>query len=567
MREAKDERMTSARLLRFFWCLALTATFFAVGPDVGLGECRWPVTGVGRLLTYTFDPTITATGTLLHVTLRFQGGPEGTEEIEVPSNWAGETIHAVTNLRALSSNTVIADGAVPGSKTVRYSPNQPVVLAYDLIKDWTGALQAPLQFHPVLMPEYFEINGDNGLVYPDLKAEAPATVDFDWQKLPADWALATSFATSAGAEDRCQAYSGPWSAVRDALFTAGDFRIHRFQIGARQAVLAVRGQWTFTDDEAITDIQKVVGFVRGFWHDDDFPYFLVTLKPYDTEKGSTDGSSFTNAFWLYLSRQDPLSTQLSTVAHEAFHAWNPTRMGSLPQHAEASIDWFKEGFTRYYGDLLVYRAGWMTLPTYIENTDLDLRHYPGSTDPYVRGRVIALWLDGEIRTESGDKSSLDNVMFDMVHEADKPLTQARILQTASRYLKPDARRELDQSVEQMASLEGLAGDALGPCAHLSIDLLPTFDLGLDFSASTAAHRLTGVRVDGPAFKAGLRDGERLTRWSVYFDQPDKRARFIVQTESGAQTIEYYPRGKTLMVPQYHLNQQAYTSNPEACRKQ
>jgi predicted metalloprotease with PDZ domain len=158
-------------------------------------------------------------------------------------------------------------------------------------------------------------------------------------------------------------------------------------------------------------------------------------------------------------------------------------------------------------------------------------------------------------------------MFDMVHEADKPLTQARILQTAGRYLKPDARRELDESVEQMASLDGLAGDALGPCVHLSIDPLPTFDLGFDYKASTAAHSLTGVRVDGPAFEAGLREGERLTGWSVYFDQPDKKARITVRTESGAQTIEYYPRGKTLMAPQYHLNQQAYTSNPEACRKQ
>jgi hypothetical protein len=95
---------------------------------------------------------------------------------------------------------------------------------------------------------------------------------------------------------RCQSYSGPWSGVRQALFAAGEFRIHRFQVGARPAVLAIRGEWTFSDDEAITDIQKAVGIVREFWHDDNFPYFLVTLKPFDNDSGQGDGSAFTNAF-------------------------------------------------------------------------------------------------------------------------------------------------------------------------------------------------------------------------------------------------------------------------------
>lgn len=35
---------------------------------------------------------------------------------------------------------------------------------------------------------------------------------------------------------------------------------------------------------------------REFWHDDNFPYFLVTLKPFDNDSGQGDGSAFTNAF-------------------------------------------------------------------------------------------------------------------------------------------------------------------------------------------------------------------------------------------------------------------------------
>ncbi len=306
----------------------------------------------------------------------------------------------------------------------------------------------------------------------------------------------------------------------------------------------------------IGDIEKVIGAVRDFWHDDNFPYFLVTLKQYDHDRGSGDGSAFTNAFWLYMSRLDPLSTYLATLAHEAFHAWNPRRMGDVPGHK--SIEWFREGFTQYYGYLLVHHAVLMPLADYIEGINRDLRIYPTSTDPYHRGRIVALWLDGRIRKDSNNQSSLDNVMFDMVHEADKPLTEARILETAGRYLAPDSRVQLDQIVGSGAKIADL-DDALGSCAHASVDEVATFDLGFDLAASMAAHKVTAVRPDSPAFRAGLREWPKLLGWSVYNDQPDKAAKFTIQTGDGGKTkIEYYPKGKIITVPQYHLD-------PGACR--
>lgn len=142
-------------------------------------QCRFPMEGKGGVLTYTFDPAITPTSTVLHVTLNFQGGHEGMEEVEVPSHWAGETLRGILNLRALSANTVIADSASPDTKRVRHPPNQPVFLTYDIVKDWTGPFRSPMQFHGVLMPEYLEINGSNGLVHPKLTRQTPITVNFD----------------------------------------------------------------------------------------------------------------------------------------------------------------------------------------------------------------------------------------------------------------------------------------------------------------------------------------------------------------------------------------------------
>jgi len=539
------------------------ALWLAAAATPNSAQCLFPADGTGRILTYTFDPAVTATGTILHVTLKFHGGPGAQEEVEVPAQWAGETLHGAINLRALSADTVVADTTPPGSRIIRHLPNREVVLAYDMVKDWTGRFNHPAQFHGAILPEYIEINGANALIHPKLPAQTQVTVHFDWKKLPAAWVLATSFGAGSNSDDRCQSYSGAWSVVEEALFAAGDFRIHRFRIGVRPAVLAIRGNWTFSDDEAIADIQKAVGVVRDFWHDDNFPYFLVTLKAFDKESGQGDGSAFTNAFWLYLSRRDSISDQVQTLIHETFHEWDPLRMGT-PEDGQ-DIEWFREGFVRYYTNVLAFRAHLIQLPAYLETINRDLRNFPGSASGAVRAPVIALWLDRQIRKDSGGKSSLDNVMFDMVSEAAKPLTQARILETAGRYLSPASRTELAHAVEPGSRIPAVE-DAPGPCVRGSVDEIATFDLGFDLAASTAVNSVMGVEPGGPAFEAGLRNGQRLSgRLSVYNNQPDKAAIVTIQTGDTRQAIEYYPRGKPVKVVQYHLDQQAYAANPASCQ--
>jgi len=437
-------------------------------------ECRFPSRSAGQALTYILEPTVNQGGTVLHVTVTFPGSPIGTDIIEVPTTWAGQTLRGVTNLQPSSSRTTIGDGPHPDERLVKHPAGQPVVLTYDLSKDWTGPLRHPMEFHAVLLPEYLEINGQNALVHPAFGETALVTTQFDWRRLPDAWVLATSFGTATTGVDRCQSHTGPWAETYDALFAAGDFRLHRFQIGKRAAVLAVRGVWTFTDDEAIADIQRVVSVVRDFWHDDRFPYFLVTLKSFDQDQGSSDGPALTNAFWLYLSRRDPFSSQLTRLAHETFHAWNPRKMGVQP--AGVNIEWFREGVTRYYADLLVYRTGLLPLATYVNNTNDDLRAYADSSSPYVLGRVMALWLDGQIREESQGRFSLDDVMFDMVKEANKPLSPDRILETTRRYASPSTVEQLKRAMEGTQRLSApVQLPPAGPCVRASIDVLPTFD--------------------------------------------------------------------------------------------
>lgn len=527
-------------------------------------ECPFSQPPARRSFTFSFVPVDTGSGPVLHITVQFQGISAGEEQLVVPDEWAGEKLHAVSNLRALSASTTIDTASQPGVKTVRYPPHSTVVLTYDLSKDWNGPLVHPFQFHPVIMPTYFEINGKNALIVPKLDPETPVAAHFDFHALPPKWTLATSFGATANRGAYCQSASGTRNDVLSrALFAAGDFRIHRFQIGRRPAVLAARGDWLFTDEQAIEEIQRTVGIVRDFWHDDSFPYFLVTLKPYDQDHGSSDGSAFTNAFWMYVSRLDSLDRVLPTLAHESFHAWDLGKMG--PYESYADFNWFHEGFTQYYAYKLVYLAGLMPLATYIDNLNRDLRLYPGTADPYIRGRVIALWLDGEIRAESQGKKSLDNVMFDMVADHEQAITLTRILRTADRYLLPAAQSELEAAANKGVGLLPRA-DALPHCTALTVATkqLRLFDLGFDVRASERAGKIVGVEQGGPAYKAGMRDDEKLTSEDFYNRRPDSLAKFGVEVAGESKMIEYYPQGAVVSAPQYHVDSTALATQSNAC---
>ncbi|MBC7745366.1 MAG: M61 family metallopeptidase [Flavobacterium sp.] len=139
---------------------------------------------------------------------------------------------------------------------------------------------------------------------------------------------------------------------------------------------------------------------------------------------------------------------LSTFSHEFFHAWNVERIRPKTlepfnfEHANMSNElWFAEGFTQYYGELILKRAGYRSLDSYcntLGNLANSVLNAPGATafsapqmsryavfadagvavDPtnsvniftsyYFYGATIALALDLRLRTEFN--SSLDRYL-------------------------------------------------------------------------------------------------------------------------------------------------------------
>ena len=146
-----------------------------------------------------------------------------------------------------------------------------------------------------------------------------------------------------------------------------------------------------------------------------------------------------------LKASDRYVTLLSLISHEYFHAWNVKRLRPA-EFARYDYDrenytellWFFEGFTSYYDDLLLLRAGLIGLPVYLELLARTVQHVLGTpgrqvhslaqasfdawiqyyrphdgtpnatVSYYAKGALVALALDLTLRNASG--ASLDEAL-------------------------------------------------------------------------------------------------------------------------------------------------------------
>lgn len=138
---------------------------------------------------------------------------------------------------------------------------------------------------------------------------------------------------------------------------------------------------------------------------------------------------------------------LSLVAHEYFHLWNvkrirPIELGPFDYDTEnyTSLLWVMEGFTSYYDELLMLRAGYYTQKQYLAKLFNTINYVEGSTGTrvqpvahasfdawikayrptensrnttmsyYSKGTIIASLLDAKIISKFNGKKCLDDFM-------------------------------------------------------------------------------------------------------------------------------------------------------------
>jgi predicted metalloprotease with PDZ domain len=214
---------------------------------------------------------------------------------------------------------------------------------------------------------------------------------------------------------------------------------------------------SFDGKRLLADTQKIVEAELQFWHGKQgkppFEKYVFMLNAVDDGYG---GLEHRNSTVLICSRRDlprigsPKSTEgyttlLGLISHEYFHTWNVKRLKpqefvsyDYAQENYTQMLWFFEGFTSYYDDLLLRRAGLIDNAQYLRllskainqvqqtpgrqvqsvaqaSMDAWVKYYrqdentPNATvSYYTKGSLVGLCFDLTLRQQS--KGSLDDVM-------------------------------------------------------------------------------------------------------------------------------------------------------------
>jgi len=283
---------------------------------------------------------------------------------------------------------------------------------------------------------------------------------------------------------------------------------------------------SFDGERLLADTQKICEAEINFWHGQGklagkkAPHtdYLFMLNAVNDGYG---GLEHRNSTALICNRADlprqtsprtneGYTTLLGLISHEYFHTWNvkQLRPDALASYDYTPLLWFFEGFTSYYDDILLRRAGLIDDATYIKllgKTIVQVQQTPGrhvqsvaqasydawvkyyrqdentvnaTVSYYTKGALVALCLDLSLRKES---HTLDAVMRGLWKRC-----------------KAGPMREQDL-LDELQSLTGRSWDKeIKAWVHSTVDL-PLRELlahqGIDIQAetSTMAQRL-GLRV-------------------------------------------------------------------------
>jgi len=236
---------------------------------------------------------------------------------------------------------------------------------------------------------------------------------------------------------------------------------------------------------------------------------------------------------------------LSFVAHEFFHLYNvkrirPIALGPFDYDRENYTDmlWVSEGFTSYYEDLILNRAGLLTRDEYLERARSNILNYesiPGhlfqsasessfdtwiqffSRGPnasnttisyYDKGAALGMLLDLKIRNESKNQRSLDDVMRALYQQYYKERKRGFTDKEFRGVCESVAGGSLSEIFDVYAStVKDIDYPKYLAYAGLDIDLQPRDAPGVSFGALTEDRGgnpvISSVEWDSPAWRAGL----------------------------------------------------------------
>jgi predicted metalloprotease with PDZ domain len=380
-------------------------------------------------------------------------------------------------------------------------------------------------------------------------------------ELPAAWKVSASpLAPLPGGGEHAYV-AEDFDTLVDSPLYAGNARTYPFEIAGRSHLLVNEGEDAVWDGpRSAADARKIVQTEIDFWGGAPYPRYVIFNLLTDNGGGLEHKNACTlmSSRWRTRTREGYLEW-LGLVGHEFFHAWNgkrlrPVELGPFDYEREVYTRglWVVEGFTSYYGDLLVHRAGFSTAKEYLKGLSKSieaLQTTPGrkvqpldessfdawiklyrrdensgnsTVSYYTKGEIVGFLLDARIRRATGGRRSLDDAMrlaFQR-YSGERGYRLEELRKTFEEVAGTDLGDWLHKAAdttEELDYAEALDwyGLRFAPDAEKAEKKdaepreLPAGWLGMDVSAQNGRITVTAVKRGTPAYDAGVNVGDEI----------------------------------------------------------
>ncbi|OWW26497.1 peptidase M61 [Zobellia sp. OII3] len=389
---------------------------------------------------------------------------------------------------------------------------------------------------------------------PDL-SDRKIEVDFKLRE-DLNWKIATQLPLVSGTT-----YSAPnLYYFMDSPTEISDHAVREFEVdhnGKQQNIRFVLHH-NGTDEELdayFEQVKKVVLAEKEVYGElPDFDYGTYTFLACYVPNASGDGMEHRNSTVLTSTRSlsgGGMEGNIGTVSHEFFHAWNVERIRpkSLEpfDFEEANMSgalWFAEGFTSYYTNLILCRAGIISPEKYVEGISGTFNYVwnsparqffnpiemsyqapfvdaATSVDPvnrentfisyYSYGSVLGLALDLSLREEKLNLDDFMKLVWKQYGKTEKPYTLENLRQSLAEYAGSDfAETYFDKYIYRSempdyASLLGSVGVTLQQDSER-----PYFGAAVSLNGDGHGEIRSNPKIGTPAYEAGLDKGDIIT---------------------------------------------------------
>jgi predicted metalloprotease with PDZ domain len=392
-------------------------------------------------------------------------------------------------------------------------------------------------------------NAANVLPYTPDRMREPALVEI---RVPDGWRIATGLTPVDGAPGTFLATD--YDELVDSPVHAGPDPIIQFTAAGKPHAIATWGRSNLDPARLGADVGRIVeaqAALFGGLPYDSYTFILMLTG------GARGGLEHRNSSSLMVPRFNfragrTYDRALQLISHEFFHTWNVKRI--RPQWNDERFNyaaenytgllWAMEGITEYYTSLMLRRAGLISPDRYLEILTDEIRELadtPGrglqsleeasfdawikyyrpdehsansSVSYYLKGMLVSLLLDLEMRRRSGGQQSLDDLMrllWERHGQTGRGVPEDAYPRLVGEITGADWAEFFDRYVSGYDELDYAPGlRAMGIELDEQRDsATPEGWLGLRTRSDGGRPKVTAILSNGPAWDSGLAPGDEL----------------------------------------------------------